>query len=269
MLATELDNTGSYIFDTNDLIDGRYIFEIYAESPETLEWDYDSVGLIYIDNYENEPIAHAGYDTAAVVGETVILDGSRSYDVDPYDDLNFYWQQITGPVPSAIMNQYSRFASFVPAAPGTYLFNLCVDDGYYGDCDEVIITVTGEPMPQALKIMKPQEEEKEPLVRDIFVSSVEADDNKVYYEPGERMHLSVSFANELEEDIEQATVQIIAPKLRLLREFGPFELEEEEMVTKEVVFTIPEDAKPGTYEVRVIITTPEDQRVKIRKIKIL
>ncbi len=102
----------------------------------------DFLGFI-VDN--EAPVADAGTDFAATVGQTVTLDGSRSYDNDG-DRLTFRWNG-TDPdgddVTADISNRLNEEATITLTKSGTYSFIITVDDGLDEDTDTVNVTVTG------------------------------------------------------------------------------------------------------------------------------
>lgn len=87
----------------------------------------------------NPPVAVAGEDQTAIVGETVTLDGSGSYDVDG-DVLTYDWSQRGGPT-LELEDSEEATTTFVPAVPGTYSFVLTVFDGSFFSYDTVTVEV--------------------------------------------------------------------------------------------------------------------------------
>ena len=99
--------------------------------------------IIYTSKTSTSPVAHAGNDQNASIGETISLDGTKSY--DPNGTITSYlWTQISGPLIS-ISNSNSMIASFaIPEVSMTtkFSFKLTVtdNDGETGS-DQVNITV--------------------------------------------------------------------------------------------------------------------------------
>ena len=90
------------------------------------------------------PVANAGADAAAAVGDTVTLDGSASSDPDQ-DPLTFLWTVVAEPAGSSVSLSDPTGVSptFVPQVAGTYRFELTVSDGTADSApDQVTITVT-------------------------------------------------------------------------------------------------------------------------------
>jgi hypothetical protein len=89
------------------------------------------------------PVADAGDDLAAEVGELVRLDGGDSYDPEE-DTLTYAWTLMSSPSDSDAKLINSTWADpeiFIDKA-GTYEVMLTVSDGALSDTDTVIITAT-------------------------------------------------------------------------------------------------------------------------------
>jgi hypothetical protein len=89
------------------------------------------------------PVANAGKDQSAIVGSTVVLNGSSSLDRDG-EIVTWEWSCITHEVDLFDRNSSSPY--FIPDSPGTYIFELRVkdDNGTWSNPDSVEIT-TEEP----------------------------------------------------------------------------------------------------------------------------
>lgn len=94
----------------------------------------------------HRPLANAGADGAAIVGQQATLDGSASTDADG-DSLSFLWVQIEGP--GAILRAGDQARAQVQfVEPGRYVFRLVVVDPQgSSNSDMVTLTVTGEQAP--------------------------------------------------------------------------------------------------------------------------
>lgn len=89
------------------------------------------------------PVADAGDDQDAFIGETVSLDGSRSVDVDG-DVLGFQWffEAIPAGSTATLSDPTAVAPSFTPDLPGAYVVRLIVDDGQAESVpDQATITV--------------------------------------------------------------------------------------------------------------------------------
>jgi hypothetical protein len=96
------------------------------------------------------PVADAGEDINAPLGDLADLDGSLSDDADSGPlPLAFSWRFAEIPADSAltdadIIDGDSPYASFVPDVPGSYQLELSVDDGQDADWDLVTVTCAAD-----------------------------------------------------------------------------------------------------------------------------
>lgn len=97
-------------------------------SGQPLEWGPVKVVRVFSSGANQTPVADAGPAQTATVNTLVTLDGSRSLDPDHSPAaLRYQWIQQSGPnAPLAAAN--TAHPSFTPAATGTYVFALKVDD---------------------------------------------------------------------------------------------------------------------------------------------
>jgi len=109
-----------------DLV-GSYTFDLIVNdgSDDSLS---DSV-IITVSN--TQPIADAGVDQNAFVGDSVLLDGSASADADD-DNLAYFWSLISVPVGSNAVLSDTRLMSpsILIDLKGEYLTQLIVNDGF-------------------------------------------------------------------------------------------------------------------------------------------
>ena len=85
------------------------------------------------------PVANAGADQTAEVGDQVRLDGSGSSDPEG-DPLGYRWGQIEGPSIS-LSNSRTDTPIFLPVQAGIYVFALRVSDGE-ADSDAEVVEIT-------------------------------------------------------------------------------------------------------------------------------
>ncbi|SEB25203.1 PKD domain-containing protein [Variovorax sp. YR216] len=74
------------------------------------------------------PVANAGFDRSLQIGETGVLDGSASSDLNG-DALTYKWSVIAGPSGSQLIGDTQALAQFVPSVAGVYTLGLVVNDG--------------------------------------------------------------------------------------------------------------------------------------------
>ncbi len=95
-----------------------------------------------------QPIAKATGPAAGVVGRPVTLDGTKSYSPSGAE-LTYAWRQAGGPQVS-LDDQTSPAPTYVPEKPGTYVFELTVDDGELPSAPASVATaVSQHPLPIA------------------------------------------------------------------------------------------------------------------------
>ena len=135
-------DAGSTSF-TPDVV-GTYRVNVYVSDPSG-ETDSAQLDILVSDPSNTKPVAEAGTDITANVGDTVTLDGSGSSDPDG-DALTYRWKFILIPSGSAntsnsITDRDADVTTFVPDTAGVYRGWLKVTDGTLSDGDQVKITV--------------------------------------------------------------------------------------------------------------------------------
>ena len=94
-------------------------------------------------------VAHDGLPSTNTY--PVILDASGSYDPDAVDEINFKWNQISGPSIVLSPNVFRSKVSF-EGTPGEYTFELQVTDNY-GALTKMIKTVIIEREPNEAPVI--------------------------------------------------------------------------------------------------------------------
>ncbi len=82
---------------------------------------------VTVDALNQVPVADAGDNQTANIGEKVTLDGRASFDPDG-DTISYIWSQVSGTRVS-ISGSNTATPSFIPTEKGTYVFGLRVYDG--------------------------------------------------------------------------------------------------------------------------------------------
>ncbi len=96
------------------------------------------------------PQAEAGPNKSGVINQTIIFDGSKSFDPDDVD-LIYFWNFGDG------STNTEKISEHIYKFPGKYIASLYVSDGYHSDLDTLIVTIYPKPiiisefMPEANK----------------------------------------------------------------------------------------------------------------------
>jgi len=125
---------------------GRYAAQLVVSDGE-LDSDPDTVSLT---TANSPPVAQAGPDRTALVGEVVDLDGGASSDVDG-DPLSYRWALVTRPADSnAVLSAVAGMKSgFIVDRPGTYAAQLIVNDGQADSEPDTVAVTTRNSLPVA------------------------------------------------------------------------------------------------------------------------
>lgn len=126
---------------------GEYVVQLIVNDGE-----FDSVtDTVTISTTNSAPIANAGPDQSALVGERVTFDASASFDIDG-NTLSYLWTFTTRPVGSnATLSDAAVLSpSFIIDQPGTYITQLIVNDGVVNSTPDNIIVTTLNSVPTAV-----------------------------------------------------------------------------------------------------------------------
>jgi len=107
---------------------GTYVIELIVTDNQGLDSFPDEV---VVSSENVKPVADAGGNQVVLVGETVFLDGSGSYDVN-LDPLTYSWNMASKPKGSltVLIGAETEYPNFEPDIQGIYTPNLVVNDGF-------------------------------------------------------------------------------------------------------------------------------------------
>ena len=94
---------------------------------------------VQVTQFNNAPVADAGEDFQASVGEQVVLDATASYDPDD-DDMIFIWTQISGALVE-LAGSDTATPFFTPTTSGVLQFRVEVSDSRISSQDSVLVTI--------------------------------------------------------------------------------------------------------------------------------
>jgi hypothetical protein len=103
--------------------------------------------IVLLTTSNSAPVANAGSDQSALVGQTVVLDGTSSSDVDG-DSLVYLWSVISIPVGSSasLSDSSSAMPSINVDVAGNYTLQLVVNDGVVdSNADSIVISTDNTP----------------------------------------------------------------------------------------------------------------------------
>jgi parallel beta-helix repeat protein len=122
-LSDQYSVNPSFIADVH----GDYVIELIVSDP----WDSSAADSVNVSFNNVIPVAEPGEGQSVIVGDTVYLDGSESYD-ENLDPLAFDWSFVIVPEDSTaeLNNPTSTDPNFVADVPGEYIVSLIVNDGF-------------------------------------------------------------------------------------------------------------------------------------------
>lgn len=110
-------------------VEGRYVVNLQVNDG-TLASLVDSVTVTVNPAVNNAPVANAGANQTAYIGQTVMLNGGASTDADG-DTLTYRWSLVSPVTTDAVLvSEETATPSITVTEQDTYLVQLIVNDGY-------------------------------------------------------------------------------------------------------------------------------------------
>ncbi len=127
-------------------VPGTYIISLVVNDGQ----DDSEPDTVEISTLNSAPVADVGTDQSVIVGDIVQLDGTNSSDVDG-DPLSYHWFLDTRPSGSSasLDNAFIGMPSFLVDLPGTYEFDLVVNDGNLDSVPDRVVIKTRNSKPLA------------------------------------------------------------------------------------------------------------------------
>ena len=148
--SIQTTSTGSAMFVPD--VSGAYTLMVSVSDGELSDGELSDSDSVVVTVSENQiPVANAGEDQTVDAGESVVLDGSLSFDPDSGpQSLSYLWEIASRPQNSVatIVNQNNVVAFIDPDLAGLYTLRLVVSDGQASDFDDVLIDVIAQVEPK-------------------------------------------------------------------------------------------------------------------------
>lgn len=111
--------------------------------------DLDTSRLVCSEPENNAPVANAGVDQEGFIGQSVLLDGSKSADADG-DKLTYYWTIISPTTTETVISDYLSVAPTITLKDrATYVVQLVVNDGKVDSLPDTMTLSVGNRAPLA------------------------------------------------------------------------------------------------------------------------
>jgi len=147
--AVELSDTETVGPTFTPPTEGWYTFELVVDDGQHTS-AADKV-LVVVGN--EQPVADAGADQLWSVPGYIGLDGSKSHDADPPDELTYTWTQVQGP-DVVLLDPNSATPRFRCNEPGVFVFELVVGDSFVTSEPDTV-TLEGSPFTLSARGLMP------------------------------------------------------------------------------------------------------------------
>jgi hypothetical protein len=156
--------------------------------------------------------------------------------------------------------------TFIALAPGTYGYTVS-KEGYTTVSGTFTITNSGILVGVQLSRIPEYWAEEEPEYG-IHISAIRIP-AAYEYNAGDTVEITLSFANNGDEELEDVKASVTVYDLALRESVGPFDLKKGKKVTKTMYLELPEDAEKQSYYARITIDSNEVKRVVYREFEVI
>jgi hypothetical protein len=226
--------------------DGYGVSQITVEVSDGTYSDRDSFDVV-VKRYNTRPIIGNIPNVKLLMDEEVTLD-LDNFVVDDEDFRDLKWEADAENV-WVIVDPFSGKVTFKSQDKwhGTehVVFTVTDSEGLT-DSDVCVVTVSDEYLPRD----------------ELGVAGIGTND---VVGVGEILQLNLKFDNRGNQDLKDVRISASILDLDVRNTEGPFDLDEDEQVTKSLVLDVPEDAEPGYYYVRISVSNNEVRRVVHRE----
>ena len=247
-IAINEANDGTYTWDVSGLAQGnQYLVRVTASDGTYSSYDVSSCPFTILDT---PPSAVTVNIIAEPSSGIVPLTVNFRAEVTGNAPFSYAWDldgdgviDSTDPAPAAVYNVVDRY---------TVTLTVTDFDNDVGT-DTAIIRVNEKPI-------------KTPRKK-IHINSIRFENDEI--RAGEDLIVYLTFENQGHYDINDARTTVFVPELALRQRIGHIDLETDHWVTKKFILETPEDAKPGFYDVMIVIYDNGLKRIRYRPVEII
>jgi len=232
---------------------GTYVARLYVYDNEGA-YDVDEVTInVLISDVGAEPVIAVIPDQVAAINEPYQYQVVAS---DPYGETITF--SMTGAPAGVTINPLTGLISGTPTELGDFTVTVTVTDDS-SNCVSASYTLTVvEYLPGDLIVRN----------SDLFVDRIALTNGEVL-PIGELLSASVLVTNNADLDFEDVTIRVSVPELGITRSILIEDLRENRDELRNLFLEIPNDARPGEYEVRITVSNDEARRIIHREITVV
>lgn len=196
---------------------------------------------------------------AAIPNQVAVLDEPYAYQVvasDPFGEGLTY--SMTGAPADITINPISGMISGIPTELGNFPITVTVTDDSSNSASATYVLTVVEFLPENRKLRN----------GDLFVDRIALTSGEIL-PIGELLSASVLVTNNAEFNFEDVTIRVTVPEMGITKSILIEDLRSNRDELRNLFIEIPNDAKPGEYEVRITISNDELRRTIHREITVV